>query len=53
MQAVEPRLNASIFAVLSIDLALQVRNSFGGTPEQVAAHIKATRANLAKRVNNP
>ena len=49
MQAVEPRLNASIFAVLSIDSALQARNSFGGTaPEQVAAHIKATRASLAK-----
>jgi argininosuccinate lyase len=49
MQAAEPRLNASIFAVLSIDSALQARNSFGGTaPEQVAAHIKATRASLAK-----
>ena len=49
MQAVEPRLNTSIFAVLSIDSALQARNSFGGTaPEQVAAHIKATRASLAK-----
>jgi len=49
MQAVEPRLNTSIFEVLSIDSALQARNSFGGTaPEQVAAHIKATRARLAK-----
>ena len=48
MQAVDPRLNASIFAVLSIDSALQARNSFGGTaPERVAAP-KATRASLAK-----
>lgn len=44
MQAVEPRLEASIFEVLSIDSALQARDSFGGTASsEVAAHIKAAR----------
>ena len=49
MQAVEPRLEASIFEVLSIDSALQARDSFGGTaPSEVAAHIKAARIAILK-----
>ncbi len=49
MQAVEPRLEATIFEVLSIDSALQARDSFGGTaPSEVAAHIKAARRCLFK-----
>jgi argininosuccinate lyase len=49
MQAIEPRLEATIFEVLSIDSALQARDSFGGTaPAEVAAHIKAARAAFLK-----
>ena len=49
MQAIEPRLEATIFGVLSIDSALQARDSFGGTaPAEVAAHIKAARAAFLK-----
>ena len=49
MQAIEPRLEATIFEVLSIDSALQARDSFGGTaPAEVAAHIKAARAAFFK-----
>ena len=49
MQAVEPRLEATIFEVLSIDSALQARDSFGGTaPSEVAAHIKAARIAFLK-----
>ena len=44
MQAIEPRLEATIFEVLSIESALQARDSFGGTaPAEVVAHIKAAR----------
>jgi argininosuccinate lyase len=49
MQAVEPRLDKAIYEVLSIDSALQARNSFGGTaPAEVEAHIKAARAAFVK-----
>jgi argininosuccinate lyase len=49
MQAVEPRLDKAIYEVLSIDSALQARNSFGGTaPAEVEAHIKAARAAFIK-----
>ena len=49
MQAIEPRLEATIFEVLSIDSALRARDSFGGTaPAEVAAHIKAARAAFLK-----
>jgi len=49
MQAVEPRLDKAIYEVLSIDSALQARNSFGGTaPLEVEAHIKAARAAFIK-----
>ena len=49
MQAIEPRLEATIFEVLSIDSALQARDSSGGTaPAEVAAHIKAARAAFLK-----
>jgi argininosuccinate lyase len=49
MQAVEPRLDKAIYEVLSIDSALQARNSFGGTaPAEVEAHIKAARAAFLK-----
>ena len=49
MQAIEPRLEATIFGVLSIDSALQARDSFGGTaPAEVSAHIKAARAAFLK-----
>ena len=49
MQAIEPRLEATIFGLLSIDSALQARDSFGGTaPAEVAAHIKAARAAFLK-----
>ena len=49
MKAIEPRLEATIFEVLSIDSALQARDSFGGTaPAEVAAHIKAARAAFLK-----
>jgi argininosuccinate lyase len=47
MQKIEPRLNADVFSVLSVDESVNSRRSYGGTaPERVKEAIKAVRAEL-------
>lgn len=47
MQAVEPRITADIYSVLSVEASVTSRTSFGGTaPENVKAAVKAAREKL-------
>ena len=49
MQAVEPRITAEVFAVLSVDKSVASRTSYGGTaPTQVRAQIARWRAALQR-----
>jgi argininosuccinate lyase len=49
MQAIEPRITKDVFAVLSVDSALQSRKSYGGTaPENVRREAKRWLDVLAK-----
>ena len=48
MQAVEPRITADVYEVLSLDASVASRNSFGGTaPEQVRARVAEWKERLA------
>jgi argininosuccinate lyase len=41
MQAIEPKITADVFAVLSVEASVQSRNSYGGTaPKNVLAQAK-------------
>jgi argininosuccinate lyase len=45
MQAVDPRIDASVYDVLTVEASVSSRTSFGGTaPERVAAAVKQARA---------
>jgi len=47
MQAIEPRITADIFSVLSVKASVSSRTSFGGTaPANVLKAVQAARANL-------
>ena len=49
LQGVDPRIDARVFDVLSLDASVRSRTSFGGTaPDQVRARIAAARAAMEK-----
>ncbi len=49
LQGVDPRIDARVFDVLSLDASVRSRTSFGGTaPDQVRARIEAARAAMEK-----
>jgi argininosuccinate lyase len=51
MQAVEPRISAEVFAVLSVDRSVASRVSYGGTaPKNVRAQAKKWLKSLAKEI---
>ena len=50
LQAIDPRITAAVFAVLSVDASVGSRTSFGGTaPANVRAAIAAARGGTAAR----
>jgi argininosuccinate lyase len=50
MQAVEPRITADVFAVLSVEKSVASRTSFGGTaPDNVRRAAAAAREKLRAR----
>ena len=47
LQAIDPRIDAGVFAALSVDASVAARTSYGGTsPEQVKARVAEARAAL-------
>jgi len=49
MQAIEPRISADVFGVLSVENSVASRRSFGGTaPENVRAQASAWLQRLAE-----
>lgn len=49
LQAIDPRIDASVFAVLSVDASVSSRISYGGTaPVAVGAQIAAAKAELGQ-----
>jgi argininosuccinate lyase len=49
MQAIEPRINADVFDVLSVDNSVKSRTSFGGTaPKNVRREATKWLKSLAK-----
>ncbi|MBB5984175.1 argininosuccinate lyase [Sphingobium sp. B1D3A] len=49
LQAIDPRIDGRVYAVLTVDASVASRRSYGGTaPEQVRAQIVEARAALDK-----
>jgi argininosuccinate lyase len=47
LQTIDPRIDARVYEVLSIDASVRSRNSYGGTaPDQVRAQIAAAKEAL-------